>query len=202
MLPNGIMGIIAENPLIVTRFVTAHRERCSESQHVRIETLTSGTVALGSVTSAASEAVLHFSRSDDDTGIGVFDGIAFDDWAVETEPHRLLTLSVNEIDAGANGMFLAAAADGRNLRIVTDPWGSLPLYVARGESWFAFSCSLRALQRLTNTDISILNLGGGKPTPDLRNNLRRPDRVPWDRTAGSCGRLYCAREQGWIFHQE
>jgi asparagine synthetase B (glutamine-hydrolysing) len=161
MLPNGILGIWADTVADVDRFIESHRSVCSEHQEIHIERLAARTTALGGVTSSAAKAAFHLSREAGNGSIGVFDGIAYDEWIVEKQPHRLLGLSVKEIDAGANGLFLAAAADGAQLCIVTDPWGSLPVYHWQGHGCFAFSCSLHALHRFANTDISVLNGGGG-----------------------------------------
>lgn len=157
MLPNGVVGIWAHTAADVDRFIEAHRRLCGGDQEIHIERLATGMTVLGGVTSTASRGVFHISRGDSGESIGVFDGVAYDDWSVENEPHRLLSLSTKEIDSGANGLFLAAAADGKSLRVVTDPWGSLPVYYFLGEDCFAFSCSLYALRRFAITDISILN---------------------------------------------
>lgn len=160
MLPNGILGIWTDTAADVNRFIEEHRSLIGRDQEIQIERHATGAIALGGVTSSASKGVFHQSRGEHDSSIGVFDGVAYDDWSVEKEPHRLLRLSVKEIDSGANGLFLAAAADRENLRIVTDPWGSLPVYYCLGDGCFAFSCSLDALRRFIITDMSVLNRGG------------------------------------------
>ena len=160
MLPNGILGILADTAADVDRFIEAHRRLCGGDQEINLDRLAAGTAALGGVTSSSSKGAFHTSRGDREDSIGVFDGVAYDDWSVNKEPHRLLSLSVKEIDSGANGLFLAAAADTENLRIVTDPWGSLPVYYCLGVGCFAFSCSLDALRRFTITDMTVLNWEG------------------------------------------
>lgn len=160
MLPNGILGILSNDTALVERFLAAHRHRCSDGQTLRIETPHCGGVVLGSAISQASSAATHFSRSDDDECIGVFNGVAFDDWAVERNPHSLAHLSTQEIDSGANGMFLTCAADDNRLTLITDPWGTLPVYTHESKDAFAFSSSLHALAESMITDIALRNGGG------------------------------------------
>ncbi|MFZ1729138.1 MAG: asparagine synthase-related protein [Bacteroidota bacterium] len=160
MLPNGILGIIANDPSVVARFHEIHRRRCAVDQSVSCQQLESGLVSLGSVTSTVSEVAIHASRSTDGSTLGVFNGVAFDDWNIEYRPHELLSLSTKEIDAGANGMFQACAADDRQLALLTDPWGTLPVYVFHDADTFAFSCSLRALAEACISDAYIANTEG------------------------------------------
>jgi hypothetical protein len=160
MLPNGILGILANDPSMVTRFLDAHLHRCSEDQSVSFQQLESKLVALGSVTSTASEVAIHTSRSADGSRIGVFNGVAFGDWKVEHCPHTLLSHSTSEIDSGANGMFLAAAAEDQQFALLTDPWGTLPVYVFHDADMFAFTTSLSALTEACVSDPFVLNGGG------------------------------------------
>jgi hypothetical protein len=160
MLPNGILGIIANDQSVVSRFLEIHHRRCAEDQSLSCVQLEDGLVSLGSVVSTASGVAIHTSRSADGNGIGVFNGVAFDDWAIEHRPHELLSLSTEKIDAGANGMFLASAADNTGLTLLTDPWGTLPVYVFHDADIFAFSCSLQALAEVCISDHRILNTDG------------------------------------------
>ncbi len=157
VLPNGILGIAAKGAGDVARFLHAHQRRCSDGQEIRTESLASGTVLLGGIITAASESVTRLSRDAERGACGVFSGVAFDDWGVERDPHTLLALSAGEIDSGANGMFLACAAEEEQLVLITDPWGTMPLYIHESRDVFAFSTSLLALTEAMSAGSTVRN---------------------------------------------
>lgn len=159
MLPNGILGIVSTDITVVERFMAQHRDRCAEDQQLRT-IISSILIGLGGVTSDASRQCMHLSRSEDGKRIGVFDGVNFDDWDAEREPYLLLEKDTSDINREANGQFLAAAASDRELVLLTDPWGTLPVYVYEDRDTVAFSVSLHVLSDCFIKDATIRNGGG------------------------------------------
>ncbi|MBR9975253.1 MAG: hypothetical protein KFF77_06700 [Bacteroidetes bacterium] len=157
MLPNGILGIVGGSAAEIDRFLESHRTLALTEQQLRFERDRAGGGMLGCAVSAASTGLTTLSRSDDGARIGVFDGVNFDDWDIEHEPHLLPERSARDINRDANGQFLVAALGEHALDLLTDPWGTLPVYVFESRDTVAFSVSLDALRRCFISDDTVLN---------------------------------------------
>lgn len=92
------------------------------------------------------------------TSIGIFDGLLFDGSTLRELPHRMLEMPDDEVLRCANGMFLALAVDvaHRTARILTDPWGTLPIYRGErnGSMMVSTSISLiRSMLRISDDEV-------------------------------------------------
>jgi hypothetical protein len=203
MLPNGILGIVGGRAAEIDRFLESHRALALTEQQLRFERDRVGSGMLGCSVSAASTGLSTLSRSGDGARIGVFDGVNFDDWDIEHDPHLLPDRSARDIHRDANGQFLVAALGEHALDLLTDPWGTLPVYVFESHDIIAFSVSLDALRRCFISDERVLNKEGVAQLFTFGASLDGQTVYPGIRRLGRA-MLYRARwsPSGWRFSEE
>lgn len=158
---------------------------------------------LACTVSGESEGNTSFSRSQDNARIGVFDGVNFDEWDIEREPHLLSERNTLDVRRSANGQFLVAAVGEHGLDLLTDPWGTLPVYVFVDRDSVAFSVSLDALRRCFIKDHDVLNTEGVAQLFAFGTTLDGQTVYPGIRRLGRA-MLYRARRSpsGWEVSEE
>ncbi len=144
MLPTGPFLLFNADEELLLRFQCALHANLGAAQEAPLLRLGNRTV-LGCVAArnTGQPPVLHELR---ETGAaGVFDGMLFEECALETTPATALRLDIQKQGLQPNGLFLAVAADGDRCRVISDAWGSMPMYYRFVGSAFAASTSLALL---------------------------------------------------------
>ncbi len=142
MLPTGIFGFYSTDGEELRRAEGELRARCGEGEELLARMSADGRLLLGCVISTTYSYPATLTESGD----GVFDGMLYEESALATQPARLADMSESDIAAAANGMFLAAAYRYGRLRLLSDPFATLPLYYAGQSGRFGFSTSLHILR--------------------------------------------------------
>ncbi len=127
MLPPGPLLLFSPDPALHNRLRQALSD---DGTPHSILPLKEGIVTVGCVHPDAAAPRSHWSMSRDETTGGIFDGFLFEESSLEHAPDAMLDLEDTQVLRAANGMFLAVGADGfrRRARVITDPWGTLPIY--------------------------------------------------------------------------
>ena len=145
MLPKGPFifhsGITADLDYI-RRWIT---ERLDEDERAPFLISADGHCLIGVLRSRAGEYPAVLSSSADRTQMGVLDGVLFDDCPWRSRPHVLAERTRNRVADEANGMFAGIAYGAGAFTLLTDPWGSFPLYWMYSGSSFGASSSLELL---------------------------------------------------------
>ncbi|MCB2203386.1 hypothetical protein KQI65_01450 [bacterium] len=147
MLPTGIFGICSRRRDEIDSWLKEVELHVGEEQLLETQQSADGSVMLGVIRSARYPYPALLSEAADGAGIGVFDGVMFEESVLSREPHALATLPVEQLSRNCNGMFQSASCDGTHLRLVSDPFASLPLYYSLQEQGAVFSTSLRMVCR-------------------------------------------------------
>ena len=146
MLPTGIFGFFSRDTEDLQRSLLELQSSLGSEQRADHRLSADGHCLLGTVASTRYDYPATIGVDDHDGAIGVFDGFTFEPTALARDPQRMATMQQRQIDADANGMFLAAAYRDGLLRVLSDPWGTLPLYYGSSDDSVAFSTSLRLLR--------------------------------------------------------
>jgi hypothetical protein len=146
MLPTGIFGFYSADGEELRRAGEELRARCGEGEELLARTSADGRLLLGCVISTTYSYPATLAESGDGGAIGVFDGMLYEESALARQPARLAEMSGADIAAAANGMFLAAAYREGRLRLLSDPFATLPLYYTGQSGRFGFSTSLHLLR--------------------------------------------------------
>lgn len=147
MLPTGPFLLFNANEELLLRFQRALRANLGAEQEAPMLRLGDRCV-LGCVAArkTAQPPVLHELL--EAGAAGVFDGMLFEECALEATPAAALRLEIHEQGLQPNGLFLAVAADRDRCRMMSDAWGSMPMYHRFAGSAFAASTSLALLLAL------------------------------------------------------
>lgn len=127
MLPPGPLLLLADDPTVHERL---HTLLVRSGMPHQVDLLGEGRISMGCVHPGAAVPRARRSTNDAATTMGIFDGFVFEGSMLEHEPHQLIDMRDEILLRSANGMFLALAVDTeRNAaRVLTDPWGTLPIY--------------------------------------------------------------------------
>ena len=145
MLPTGIFGFYSNDGEELRHAGEELRARCGEGEEVLARLSADGRLLLGCVISTTYPYPAVLSASQDGSSIGVFDGVLFEGHVLTSQPERLAAMSEQEISAAANGMFLAASYCDGQLRLLSDPFATLPLYYCGQAGRFACTTSRHML---------------------------------------------------------
>lgn len=155
LLPPGPLLLLCDDPALHDRL----RSSLSEGgmPHL-VDSPGDGRISIGCIHPGASAARARRSTNDAGTTMGIFDGFLFEGSMLRELPHRMLALPDNEVLRNANGMFLALAIDAahRTARILTDPWGTLPIYHGERNGSMMVSTSIaliRSVLRISDDDV-------------------------------------------------
>jgi hypothetical protein len=141
MLPTGIFGFYSNDGEELRHAGEELRARCGEGEEVLACLSADGHLLLGCVISTTYPYPAILSASQDGSSIGVFDGVLFETGVLSSQPERLAVMREQEISSAANGMFLAASYREGTLRLLSDPFATLPLYYCGHSGRFAFTTS-------------------------------------------------------------
>lgn len=154
MLPPGPLLLLADDPVAHERLRSTLV--CSSMPH-EVDLLGEGRITVGCVHPGAAAPRARRSTNHAGATMGIFDGFTFDGSMLEQEPHRMLDMTDEEVCRSANGMFLALAVDGlrHSVRVLTDPWATLPIYHAEQHGSMMISTSIaliRSVLRIADDD--------------------------------------------------
>ncbi len=144
MLPKGLFGIVSSASFDCTEARASLCALLDEDEYYEHRCNAAGNGIMGVICSNRYPYVKNVSATDDESTIGAIDGHSFHGSRLDAQPHRLLDTDLR-LPEEANGMFAAAAWNGRALRLLVDPFASTPLYYRWNDRFFAFSSSLAAL---------------------------------------------------------
>lgn len=149
MLPKGLFGICSNAVLqkgvaqeeIVRVFLQEH---LSPEEEYFYESSSDGRCIMGIIRSRLVASPGAVSREPESDALGAFDGLLFGNRMFGLAPHRLVSLP-HLNPSHANGMFSCAAYKPGRLRLLSDPFGTIPLYYRVERDIVLFSSSLRLL---------------------------------------------------------
>lgn len=120
-------------------------ERLDEDESAPSIISADGCCLVGVLQSNAAAYPAVLSSSSDGIQVGVIDGVLFDDCPWRSQPHVLAGRNNSRIGSETNGMFAGGAYTAGAITLLTDPWGTLPLYRMQSRSTFGAASSLELL---------------------------------------------------------
>lgn len=145
MLPKGPFIFHSRNTAAldyIRRWIT---ERLDEDERAPSLVSADGHCLIGVLQSTAKEYPAVLSSSGNAASVGVIDGVLFDECPWRSRPHLLAGRSRSRIASEANGMFTAGAYAAGAVTLLTDPFGTLPLYRMQSRCAFGAASSLELL---------------------------------------------------------
>ncbi len=149
MLPKGLFGIcsnaVLQNGVAQEDVVRAFlQERLSPEEEYFYETSRDGRCIMGIIRSRLVASPGAVSRDAESDALGAFDGLLFGNRMFGLSPHRLISLP-HLNPSHTNGMFSCAAYKPGRLRLLSDPFGTTPLYYRVERDIVLFSSSISLL---------------------------------------------------------
>lgn len=142
MLAKGLFGVVSRHHLDSGKIVTHITQQLSLEECFAWVASADGKAFMGAIASTVVAYPFRVEAAEESQTIAVRDGVLFSDSIFENTPTALFASSLS-LPSHANGMFVCAAYKPGHLRMLSDPFGSLPLYWQQKGDAFVFSSSLK-----------------------------------------------------------
>lgn len=145
MLPKGLFGICSCSSIKINDTIDFISKSLSSEEKYLYQISKDSHCILGTIASNIVSYPAIVTSGDSIDSVGVIDGLLYSQSRLSTKPHLLIEEQV-VLPSEANGMFICAAYSNNKIRLLSDPFGSFPLYYRLIDDLFLFSSSLKLIQ--------------------------------------------------------